>query len=79
LQASKISRWHFELHRLPDGFRLRSLSENVTEVDGERITKGSEVMVKPGTKIRVSRVLTLTLLSPPPGLREQSDKTRYID
>jgi hypothetical protein len=76
LQASKISRWHFELHRFPDGFRLRALSENHTEVDGEPIARGSEAMVKPGTKIRVARVLTLTLLSPLPSLREQSDATR---
>ena len=76
LQATQISRWHFELHRFPDGFRLRPLSENLTEVDGESITRGSEVMVKPGTKIRVARVLTLTLLSPLPSLPEQSDKTK---
>ena len=76
LQANQISRWHFELHRFPDGFRLRPLSENLTEVNGESITRGSDVMVKPGTKIRVARVLTLTLLSPQPSLREQSDKTK---
>ena len=78
LQANQISRWHFELHRFPDGFRLRPLSQGVTEVDGEPIMKGSEVMVKPGAKIRVARVLTLTLLSPPRNVHEDSAKTRLV-
>src|SRR5436190_528217 len=38
-QARQISRWHFELRRFPDGFRLRPVSEGVTEVDGAPITK----------------------------------------
>ncbi len=77
LQSRQISRWHFELRRLPDGFRLRPVSEGVTEVDGELITKGSEVMVKPGTKIRVARVLTLTLVSPSGSVGENSDETGF--
>jgi hypothetical protein len=78
LQASKISRWHFELRRFPNGFRLRPVSEVLTEVDGELITKGSEVPVKPGSKIRVARVLTLTLVSPPRNVQEDSYETMLI-
>ena len=78
LQARQISRWHFELRRFPDGFRLRPVSEGVTEVDGELITKGSEILVKPGTKIRVARVLTLTLVSPPRSEEEYSDETSFV-
>jgi class 3 adenylate cyclase len=77
LQARKISRWHFELRRLPDGFRLRSISEGTTEVNGELITKGSEVMVKPGAIIRVAGVLTLTLVSRPRNVEEDSYETRF--
>jgi class 3 adenylate cyclase len=77
LQASKISRWHFELRRFPNGFRLRPVSEVTTEVDGELITKGSEVTVKPGARICVARVLTLTLVSPPRNVEENSEDTRF--
>ncbi len=64
LQARQISRWHFELRRFADGFRLRPVSDGVTEVDGELIAKGQEVIIKPGSKIRVAHVLTLTFASP---------------
>jgi len=63
-RALQISRWHFELRRFPDGFRLRPLSERQTEVDGAPVPKNGEVVVKSGSKVRVARVLTVTLLSP---------------
>ena len=63
-RALQISRWQFELRRFPDGFRLRPLSERQTEVDGIAVPKNGEVAVKAGTKVRVARVLTVTLLSP---------------
>ena len=75
LQARQISRWHFELRRFSDGFRLHPLSDGVTEVNGELITKGSEVLIRPGAKIRVARVLTLTFVSPARTLEEASDET----
>ena len=79
LQALKISRWHFELRRFPDGFRLRPLSEGVTEVDGAPVVRGSEVGVKPGSKVRVSRVLTLTFFSPAlPRIGEGGGVTRAV-
>ena len=77
-QARQISRWHFELRRFPDGFRLRPVSEVVIEMDGERVKKGSEVPVKPGARIRVARVLTLTLLSPPRDVQEDSYETMLV-
>ncbi|HET7366158.1 MAG TPA: adenylate/guanylate cyclase domain-containing protein [Burkholderiales bacterium] len=63
-RALQISRWQFELRRFPDGFRLRPLSERQTEVDGAAVPKNGEVAVKAGSKVRVARVLTVTLLSP---------------
>jgi len=66
-RALQISRWHFELRRFPDGFRLRPLSDQQTEVDGAPVPKNGEVAVKAGSKVRVARVLTLTLLSPAGG------------
>ena len=61
----KISRWQFELRRYPDGFRLRPVSEQLTEVDGVPIAKGMEVPIRPGTLVRVARVATLEFFSQP--------------
>lgn len=61
----KISRWHFELRRHPHTFMLRPVSEQPTEVDGEPVVKGSEVVVKPGSVVRVGRVATLEFISWP--------------
>jgi len=66
--ALQISRWHFELRRFPDGFRLRPLSDRQTEVDGTPVPKNGQVAVKAGSKVRVARVLTLTFLSPMGGM-----------
>lgn len=61
--ALMISRWHFELRRQSDGFRLRQLSEQLTEVDGVEVTKGNEVPLRPGSVVRLSGVLTLRFLA----------------
>lgn len=61
----KISRWQFELRRYPDGFRLRPVSEQLTEVDGVPIAKGMEVLIRPGTLVRVARIATLEFFSQP--------------
>jgi len=61
----KISRWQFELRRYPDGFRLRPVSEQLTEVDGLPVARGMEVPIKPGTLVRVARVATLEFFSQP--------------
>ncbi len=58
-RSIQISRWHFELRLLDDGFRLHSLSDNTTEVDGALIAKGQDARIKPGSKVRVPGVLTL--------------------
>jgi predicted component of type VI protein secretion system len=63
--SRQISRWHFEIRRYADGFRLRPVSDAITEVDGTAVAKGQEVPIKPGTSVRLSRVITLTFLSPP--------------
>ena len=76
LLARQISRWHFELRRLADGFRLRPLSDGATEVDGERVRKGEEAAIKPGSRVRVAAVLTLEFASPSVGVNsDNSDAT----
>jgi class 3 adenylate cyclase len=78
LQARQISRWHFELCRFADGYRLRPVSDGATEVDGELIAKGQEVIIRPGSKVRVANVLTLTFASPPMrSVPDNSDATMF--
>jgi len=57
--ARLISRWHFELRRRSDGFLLRPVSDQSTEVDGTLIEKGQEVLLRPGMQVRLSRLVTL--------------------
>ena len=60
---SRISRWHFELHRRADGFMLRSVSTSTTEIDGRAVARGEEVLVRPGAKVRLGNALTLEFAS----------------
>jgi class 3 adenylate cyclase len=62
-QLARISRWHFELRRLPDGFYLRPVSEQTTEVDGTTVTRGGQVPIRPGSKVRLGGVMTLVFFS----------------
>jgi len=64
-QTRKISRWHFELRRYPDGIRLRPVSDQLTEVDGQMVARGVEVPVRTGTLVCVGRVLTLEFAGRP--------------
>lgn len=64
LLARHISRWHFELRRGLDGYRLRSLSDTLTEVNDQPAPKGEDVPFKPGARIRVAGGLTLLALRP---------------
>ena len=62
--SRQISRWHFELRRVPEGLRVRALSDNGTEIDGVMAARGMDVPVVSGTRIRVAEVLTLCLVGP---------------
>jgi class 3 adenylate cyclase len=64
--TDQISRWHFELHRQPDGFLLRSVTNQPTQVGAETLRKGGESRVRPGSAVRLSGVVTLTFLGDAP-------------
>jgi class 3 adenylate cyclase len=64
-QTRKISRWHFELRRHAEGFQLRAVSDQITEVDGQVVQKGAQVPIKPGSVVRVARVATLKFFNLP--------------
>jgi class 3 adenylate cyclase len=73
--ATRVSRWHFELHRGAAGYRLVSLSNSsTTEVDGRAIAAGDSVQVMPGSLIRLGGALDLLLLSDP----VEDDATRLV-
>lgn len=60
---ARISRWQFELLRMPDGMYLRPVSEQTTEVDGKPVTRGGQVLLRPGAKVRLGGVMTLAFFS----------------
>jgi class 3 adenylate cyclase len=60
--ARRISRWHFELHRRPDGMYLQAVSRAHTVVDGQVVSMGQSVQVKPGAQLEVAYRLGLELL-----------------
>jgi class 3 adenylate cyclase len=79
LQAQQISRWHFELRRFAEGYRLRPVSDAVTEVDGAPVAKGREVAIRPGTVVRVGRVLSLRFLAAPAAAGAGTTTTRLAE
>jgi class 3 adenylate cyclase len=62
LATQQISRWHFELRRKPDGFVLRSVTDQLTDVDGVPIARGQEVRLAPRSVVVVARVVTLEFM-----------------
>jgi class 3 adenylate cyclase len=61
--TNMVSRWHFELRRRPDGFVLRSVSTQLTEVDGRLLHKGEEADVRAGTTVVLAKTIVLKFLS----------------
>jgi class 3 adenylate cyclase len=70
-QSERISRWHFELRRKPDGIVLRSLSDSPTVVDGQEVPNRGEAPVRSGSVVTLAGVMTLTFLRNAPGDRYQ--------
>ena len=75
--TQRISRWHFELKRAPDGMRLRQLSAGQTDVDGRVLEKDSEAAIGHGSLVRISDVVTLQFLADPrnPDRDHDGDRT----
>ncbi|MRG95630.1 adenylate/guanylate cyclase domain-containing protein [Polyangium spumosum] len=59
----RVSRWHFELRRKPEGYVLRPLSRQPTEVDGRRVEAHGEALIQPGSIVRLSKAVTLEFLA----------------
>ena len=54
----------FELLSRPDGYVIKALSAQLTEVDGIAIQRDQEQPLRPGALVRLARVMTLEFLSP---------------
>jgi hypothetical protein len=61
--TNMVSRWHFELRRRPDGYVLRSVSSQLTEVDGRVLHKGEEAEVRAGTVVVLAKTIVLKFIS----------------
>jgi class 3 adenylate cyclase len=64
LAARQVSRRHFELRARPDGYLLKALTSQPTEVDGVTLQRDQEVPIRPGTCVKLADVMTLDFVSP---------------
>lgn len=77
MATRQISRKHFELFSRAEGYVLRSLSSQHTEVDGVMLQRDQEAPIWPGSVVRLAQVMTLEFLSANPSSRETVDETMY--
>jgi len=64
LAARQISRRHFELRARPDGYLLKALTSQPTEVDGVTMQRNQELPIRPGSCVNLAGVMTLDFVSP---------------
>jgi class 3 adenylate cyclase len=64
LVAKHVSRRHFELRAHPDGYLLKALTSQPTEVDGVTMHRDQELPIRPGSCVKLAGVMTLDFLSP---------------
>ncbi|MDC0744093.1 adenylate/guanylate cyclase domain-containing protein [Polyangium mundeleinium] len=60
-----VSRFHFELRRKPEGYVLRPVSRQPTEVDGRMVAPDHEAPIRPGSVVRLSKAVTLEFKARP--------------
>ena len=64
LAARQVSRRHFELRAGPNGYLLRTLTHQPTEVDGVKMQRDQVLPIRPGSCVRLADVMTLYFESP---------------
>ena len=77
MATRQISRRHFELHSRTEGYVLKPLSSQLTEVDGVVVQRDQEWPIGPGSVVRLAQVVTLEFLSASPSTRDEADGTMY--
>jgi len=75
----QVSRRHFELRARPEGYVLKSLTPQRTEVDGVTMQRDQELPIRPGSCVKLAGVMTLDFESP--GLAQEGsiDETVLIN
>jgi class 3 adenylate cyclase len=64
LALKQVSRRHFELRARPDGYVLKALTSQPTEVDGATVQRDQELPIRPGSCVKLAGVMTLDFISP---------------
>lgn len=77
MATRQISRRHFELLSRADGYVLKPLSGQLTEVDGVVVQRDQEWPIGPGSVVRLAQVVTLEFLPASPSTRDEADGTMY--
>ncbi|MFZ2652470.1 MAG: adenylate/guanylate cyclase domain-containing protein [Burkholderiaceae bacterium] len=62
--SRQISRRHFELRSRAQGYVLKALSTQATEVDGIAVARDQELLIRPGSCVRLAGVMTLDFVAP---------------
>lgn len=74
-QTLQISRWHFELRRLPDGFVVRVVTGAPTALNGKALAKGDECHLSVGDTLQVGNVLSLAFQEP----KAEANQIRQVE
>lgn len=77
MATRQISRRHFELHSRADGYVLKAVSSQLTEVDDVVVPRDQEWPIGPGSVVRLARVATLEFLANGTSERDEADGTMY--
>ena len=64
LAARQVSRRHFELRARPEGYLLKALTSQPTEIDGVTMQRDQELPIRPGSCVKLADVMTLDFVSP---------------
>ena len=73
--SKQISRRHFELLSRAEGYVIKALSAQPTEVDGVALARDQELPLRPGSMVRLARVMTLEFVSPVQARAASTDET----
>src|SRR5262245_7222375 len=75
----QVSRRHFELRARPEGYVLRALTSQRTEVDGVVMQRDQELAIRPGSWVKLADVMTLDFESPSLAQEGSIDETVVIN
>ncbi|MCY7304747.1 MAG: adenylate/guanylate cyclase domain-containing protein [Rhodoferax sp.] len=73
--SKQISRKHFELLSRPGGYVIKTLSTQLTELDGVAMQRDQELPLRPGALLRLARVMTLEFVAPNQAQEKTIDET----